>query len=98
MRRSRLPVSRSNRVRVGGDQYPGWIAGKFPRRRPMTSRYHHTQIGILTLIVLTVSAIVCATAAYLAPPSPGRALLWTLALALAVFTGLFSALTVDVTE
>jgi len=64
----------------------------------MTSRYHHTQIGTLMLLVLPVSAVVCAAVGYLDPPAPNRPVLWGLAIMFVILTGLFSSLTVDVTE
>ena len=64
----------------------------------MTVRYHHIQTGTLMLVVLPISAIVCAAVGYLDPPAPGRGVLWALAILFVVLAWLFSSLTVEVTD
>ncbi len=64
----------------------------------MTIRYRHTQRGTLTLGVMLIAAIVCASAAYLNPSSSGRWLLWALAGGFVALTWVFSSLTVEINE
>jgi hypothetical protein len=64
----------------------------------MTTRYHHTQVGALTLAAMLIAAASCAAVGYLSPPHPGRGLLWALAAGFVVLAGIFSSLTIEVTE
>jgi hypothetical protein len=64
----------------------------------MAVRYHHTQRGTLTFVVLLIAAIVVAGFGFAIPSAGARALLWILALGDVVLAWLFSSLTVDVSD
>jgi hypothetical protein len=64
----------------------------------MSVRYHHTQRGMVMLVMLSLAAALCAVVGYLNPPHPGRWLLWGLAIMFMAMSWIFSSLTVEVTE
>src|SRR5262249_53894334 len=64
----------------------------------MTTRYRHTQPGILMLVMLPIGALACAAAGYLLPVAAARGALWAAAVLLTIVAWLFSSLTVEVTE
>jgi len=64
----------------------------------MTTRYRHTQPGILMLVMLPIGALACAAAGFLLPAAAARGTLWVVAILLVVLAWLFSSLTVEVTE
>ncbi|MGH6685006.1 MAG: hypothetical protein ACRECA_14000 [Pseudolabrys sp.] len=64
----------------------------------MVIRYHHTQRGVLMLVVLTIAAVLSGSAAYLNPASSERWPLFVIAIGSAVLAWLFSSLTADVNE
>jgi hypothetical protein len=64
----------------------------------MTTPYHHTQRGTLTLAALLISAIVIAGIAFGIGRSPERWFLMAFAAGFVILAWLFSSLTVDVGE
>jgi hypothetical protein len=64
----------------------------------MNIRYHHTQSGVVTLIVLLLASILSAWGGYVSGSSPVRWPLFATAIGLAILAWLFSSLTVEVTE
>jgi hypothetical protein len=64
----------------------------------MTTRYRHTQPGTFTLIAMTVAAILAAWIGYLNAGATERWPAWAIAIGLAVLAGLFSSLTVEVSD
>ena len=63
----------------------------------MATRYRHTQLGVLTVIVMAAAAVLCASLGFL-NPTPARWLLWAVAIATIVLAWLFSSLTVEVND